>query len=638
MGSSPIDRSSRGFGGVHRLVAERVQDSPHACAVRVAGTGLELTYRQLWDRAGMTAAVLGGHGIGAGGLVAVDLNRGADLIVALLGIVRAGAAYLPLDGHAPADRVTAVLKDSGAQAVFVGRGVERRARPLDTGAATLVLTIPEAAECPCATGAAAVGDGYPDAQVDEESALCVGYTSGSTGLPKGVVVPHRAVRDLVTDAGYGAVTATDRVAQLANPAFDAFTWEVWSALTAGAPLIVLPSVVEVDLERWTELLVSERVSTALLTTSLFHMVAREAPAALGSLRELLVGGEQLDLAATLRVLAAGGPQKLVNIYGPTETTVFATCFVCTEESLVGRARVPVGHPVRRARLFLLDEALRPVAPGEIAELCVGGPSVTSGYLNQPERTEQSYVRFEDGAGFAGTVYRTGDLVRLLPDGSYEVVGRADRQVKLRGFRIELEEVEQTALATGRTDAAFVEKFGESHNARLVGAFLLPPQAAAGSEPASDPARELAEALAERLPGYMLPVRWLPLTEIPYGSTGKTDRSRVKQLLTDFAESSADGRNAEPAEPGACRVDGGDDPVTRRIVETWAELLGVPGATIEDADDFIGLGGNSILATQAAFRLTEQLGTPLDPTDVLLAPSLADLAGRLRTELREADRT
>ncbi|MFJ6793777.1 amino acid adenylation domain-containing protein [Streptomyces sp. NPDC091268] len=620
MGSSPVHTSPRSVGGVHSLVAERVLDSPHACAVREAATGAELTYRQLWDRAGQTAAVLAGHGIGAGGLVAVDLDRGAELIVALLGVVRAGAAYLPIDGHAPADRVTAVLKDSGAQAVIVGRGAERR-RPVDTGADTLVLTVPAAGE---AAGDATAGDatapipdGHPDVRVDEESALCVGYTSGSTGVPKGVVVPHRAVRDLVTDAGHGTVTAEDRVAQLANPAFDAFTWEVWGALTAGAPLVVMPSVVEVDLERWTGLLVSERISTALLTTSLFHMVAREAPAALNTLRELLVGGEQLDLSATLRVLAAGGPERLVNIYGPTETTVFATTFVCTEESLAGRTRIPIGSPVRRARLHLLDDELRPVAPGETAELCVSGPSVTSGYLNQPERTAQSYVRYTGEDGTTGTVYRTGDLVRRLPDGLYEVVGRADRQVKLRGFRIELEEVEQSAVATGRTEAAFVEKIGEGHTARLVGAFLLPREPVAAEE--SDPARRLAEALARQVPSYMLPARWLPLTEIPYGSTGKADRSRIKQLLAEFADVT------EPA--GPVRSQEGDA-VTALVVEVWAELLGIPRGSIGGCDDFIGLGGNSILATQAAFRLTEQLGTPLDPTDVLLAPSLADLAEQL----------
>jgi amino acid adenylation domain-containing protein len=630
MGSWPVHTSPRGVGGVHGLVAERVLHAPDACAVRVAASGAELTYRQLWDRAGQTAAELTGRGIGPGGLVAVDLNRGAELIVALLGVLRAGAAYLPIDGQAPADRVTAVLKDSGAQAVIVGRGAERRPHLLDTDAATSVLTVPEA------TGTAGgSGDACPDVPVDEESALCVGYTSGSTGVPKGVVVPHRAVRDLVTDAGHGAVTAADRVAQIANPAFDAFTWEVWGALTAGAPLIVMPSVVEVDLEGWTGMLVRERISTALLTTSLFHMVAREAPAALGTLRELLVGGEQLDLTATLRVLAAGGPERLVNIYGPTETTVFATSFECTEESLAGRTRVPIGSAVRRARIDLLDAELRPVAPGETGELCVAGPSVTSGYLNQPERTAQSYVRPPGDEGTTGTVYRTGDLGRRLPDGVYEIVGRADRQVKLRGFRIELEEIEQSAVATGRTEAAFVEKIGEGHTARLLGAFLVPREAAGEG---ADPVRSLSEALAEQVPSYMLPARWLPLTEIPYGSTGKADRSRIKRLLADFADSTeatevTDATEAAAVSGAASGTDAAvGDAVTTLITRVWAELLDIPHVSIGGSDDFIALGGNSILATQAAFRLTEQLGTPVGPADVLLAPNIADLAEQLSAGL------
>ncbi|MCY0927960.1 non-ribosomal peptide synthetase [Streptomyces sp. H27-H1] len=629
MGSSPVHTSPLGAGGAHALVAERVRETPHACAVREARTGVELTYRQLWDRAGETAALLASAGIGPGALVALDLERGSELIVALLGAVRAGAAYLPIDGHAPADRVTAVLKDSGARAVIVGRGAERRRRPFEADAATPVLTVPTPGDAPI------IGGSHPDVRVDEESALCVGYTSGSTGVPKGVVVPHRAVRDLVTEAGFGAVTSADRVGQLANPAFDAFTWEVWGALTAGAPLIVLPSVVEVDLETWTGLLVSESVSTALLTTSLFHMVAREAPAALGTLRELLVGGEQLDLSATLRVLDAGGPRRLVNIYGPTETTVFATAFACTAESLSGRSRIPVGSPVRRASVHILDEELRPVDPGQTGELCVGGPSVTSGYLNQPERTGRTYVRHTAADGSTGTVYRTGDLARQLPDGLFEVVGRADRQVKLRGFRIELEEIEQSAVATGRTEAAFVEKVGEGHTARLVGAFLLPRGAVPGEAP--DPAHGLSAALAEQLPPYMLPARWLPLAEIPYGSTGKADRSRIKALLADAQDPAVPAVPAETGAPSGVRPDAeAVDTTAALIAEVWAGLLEVPSASITDSDDFIGLGGNSILATQAAFRLAEQLGVQVDPADVLLAPSLAGLAEQLRAEVPTAE--
>ncbi|MET9323420.1 non-ribosomal peptide synthetase [Streptomyces sp. NPDC003038] len=635
-----------GPGGVHLLVADRAAKTPDACAVREAVGGATLSYRELWDRAGAVTAALVGRGVGPGALVALDLDRGNNLIVALLGVVRAGAAYLPVDGHAPEERVTGILKDAGVRAVIVGSGADRRARPLNVAASTAVLTVPEAlaAAAPDAgaagadtPGGAVPGSDAPVVAVDEESPCYVGYTSGSTGAPKGVVIPHRAIRDLVTDPEHGAITSDDRMGQLANPAFDAFTWEVWGALIAGATLVVMPSVVEIDLERWTSLLADEGISTALLTTSLFHMVAREAPASLQGLRQLLVGGEQMDMAATLAVLAAGPPARLTNIYGPTETTVLATYYDCTPESLAGRTRIPVGHPVRAAELYVVDQDLRPVAPGETGELLVGGPSVATGYLNNPERTARSFLPHRSLAGVDGLRYRTGDLVRLLPGGIYEVVGRADRQVKLRGFRIELEEVELAATATGRTTAAFVEKTGDGHAARLVGAFLADPAHPGGPKAQG---RELADALCAALPSYMLPARWLPLAELPYGSTGKADRSRIRQLLAESAPAAgAEAAGAATATAGAAtagaataedRDTGPRDPVRAAVEQVWIDLLGTP--EIDPAEDFIGLGGNSILATQAAFRIGERLGIALDPTEVLLAASLTDLADRLRDQV------
>ncbi|MCX5195233.1 non-ribosomal peptide synthetase [Streptomyces sp. NBC_00249] len=601
--------AARPAGGIHRLVAERVRLTPDARALREAVGGAELTYRQLWRRAGHLAARLTALGVGPGDLVALELNRSNDLLVALLAVTRAGAAYLPLDSHAPAERIAAVLEDADVRAVLTGTGPSLRERPLHAPASATVLPVP--------TGRGAESDWAEDPHTDEEGPCYVGYTSGSTGTPKGVVVPHRAILDLVTEPAHGEITAADRVGQLANPAFDAFTWEVWGALTAGATLVVLPSVVELDLERWTALLATEGITTALLTTSLFHMVAREAPGSLAPLRQLLVGGEAMDLAATLAVLAAGGPGRLTNIYGPTETTVLATFFDCTDESLAGRTRIPIGRPVRAAELYVVGPDLTPVAPGETGELLVAGPSVTSGYLRRPERTAESFLPYGDGLR-----YRTGDLVRQLPDGLYEILGRVDRQVKLRGFRIELEEVEHAATATGRTTAAFVEKTGEGHTALLVGAFLADPAHPGGAEAQG---RELAEALARTLPSYMLPARWLPLAELPYGSTGKADRARIRALLAQAGEETGeqDGQAGQAAADALRPA----DPLEARIAEVWAELLGV--RDISSADDFIGLGGNSILATQTAFRLTERLGTELTPTDVLLATDLADLADRLR---------
>ncbi|MEV3987622.1 non-ribosomal peptide synthetase [Streptomyces sp. NPDC049837] len=619
--SSPPAMRHPGTAGVHHLVAAHVAQHPHSRAVHDPGAGTSLTYQELWDRAGSTAATLAELGVGHGDLVAVDLDRSADLVVALLGIARAGAAYLPLDGHAPPDRVAAVLADAAVRAVVVGAADARRSRPLDVAPATPVLTVPRTAARP--------GTPVPHAAVDGDAPFYVAYTSGSTGTPKGVVVPHRAVRRLVTGATYCTIGPDDRVGHAANPAFDATTFEIWGALTAGATLVVLPSVVELPLDRWVELIRAEGITTLFLTTSLFHMVAREAPAALGSLRTLVVGGEQLELSAVRRVLAEAPPGRLVNGYGPTETTVFATYFDCTEESLAGRDRVPIGYALQQTELHVLDARLRPVAPGSTGELCVGGPGVATGYLGQPERTAASFVPYPPEGPDRSLVYRTGDLVRRLPDGALELVGRADRQVKLRGFRIELEEIERAAMATGLTDAAFVEKTGEGPDARLVGAFLAPGGGAAGGGSAGggapgpgtpgDAAARLTSALSATLPSYMLPAQWLVLDTLPIGPTGKADRRAVQRLVESLPAGGAEGRAA------ASGAD--DDAVTDRIARVWSELLNAP--SVGPADDFLTLGGNSILATQASFRISEAFGVEIGPTDVLLAASLAELADTVR---------
>ncbi|MER7399818.1 non-ribosomal peptide synthetase [Streptomyces sp. NPDC000151] len=600
-----------GTRGVHHIVAERVGERPDACAVRDARNGASLTYRQLWERAGRLAHTLATHGVAPGEPVAVDLERGTALIVALLGIARAGAAYLPLDAQAPTDRVATVLADAGVRTVLVD--------PEDGGragrTAGLAAVRQVAVDRPAPDQQFDVPDA-PDVPVDGDSPLYVGYTSGSTGTPKGVVVPHRAVRRLVTDATFCTIAPGDRVGQAANPAFDATTFEVWGALTAGATLVVLPTVVDLAMDRWAALLQNEDITTLFLTTSLFHLVARTRPGALHTLRNLVVGGEQLDLAAVRAVLAAGPPGRLVNGYGPTEATVFATSFDCTDASLAGRDRIPIGRAIQQTTLHLLDEKLRPVAPGQPGELCIGGPGVAKGYLGQPERTARSFVP-EPGTGTP--MYRTGDLVRELPDGELELVGRADRQVKLRGYRIELEEIERAAVATGLAEAAFVTKVGEGPAARLAGAFL-PTAAARGGT------GELAAALARALPAYMLPGSWTPLESLPLHSTGKADRGRIEAAIEAAAESAAEAvhRQQQPAGPSVPPL---GDPVADALARIWAEVLGTPAAAPDQ--DFLSLGGNSLLATQAAARIREVLAADIEPYDILLAAGIGELAGRVR---------
>jgi amino acid adenylation domain-containing protein len=557
---------------VPELVRVWVDQLPSADAVVDPVSGESLTYQQLWHLSGGLAAELAELGVTRGEIVAVRGGRSAGTVVAMLGIARAGAAYLPLDAHAPVERLSALLEEAGTRFV-VGDGAElpnvRR------------VVVQE-------------GQTFRDTKIGQDDPFYVNYTSGSTGRPKGVVVPHRAVVRLVSNPVFCTIEPGDRVANQSNPAFDATTFELWNTLTSGGTVVVLPAITELRIDDWLALVRDSGISTMFLTTSLFHLVARERPAALRALKTVIAGGEQMDLAATRRVLESGPPARLVNGYGPTETTTFAAYYDCTLESLAGLDRVPVGFPLQDTTLHLVE-----------GELCIGGPGVALGYLHRPELTAE---RFVPDPVSGNLMYRTGDLARELPNGALELLGRRDRQVKLRGFRIELEEIEQAILATGLVDSAFVEKVGEGPAASLVG-FVLPRSTVDGAV--------LGDALRAKLPAYMVPARWHVLAELPYGPTGKVDRARL------LAEISAD------SVVSGCNEVAPSD-VTEHVGLIWQEVLGVPGA--DPADNFIDSGGNSILAIQLASRLRERLAIDLGPTDILLADSLAELAERVRDEV------
>lgn len=543
---------------VHGLVEQWVDRTPDAVAVTDPSTGVSLSYAELWDRSGAIAA-----GCRPGDIVAVRLPRSVDLVVTLLGILRAGAAYLPLDAQAPQSRVETILADSGAVAL----------RP---------------AELP-------VGPAVP---VSGEEPCYVMYTSGSTGTPKGVVVPHRAVARLVTRSHHCVIAPGDRCAHASNPAFDASTFEIWGALAAGATVVITPSVLELTIDEWALSVREQRLDTMFLTTSLFHLVARTRPDAFGSLANLVVGGEQLSLDAVRAVLDAGGPGRLVNGYGPTEATTFAAYFDCTPSSLAGLSRVPVGFPLPDTTLAVLDDTLRPVPPGSTGELCIGGPGVALGYLGRPS------VSFADDPLTGSRLYRTGDLARQLRTGAMELLGRLDRQVKLRGFRIELEEIERAVLDCAPCDEAVVEKIGDGPTAFL----------AAFVSPTDVDVEALAARLATRLPAYMLPARWFMLDELPFGPTGKLDRTQLRAMATPQLDAEPKAAEDDPPGPG------------HALREIWRDVLGVPAVHL--SDNFLDLGGNSLLAVQVATRIRHRLNVRVEPADVLLADSCAELSRRL----------
>lgn len=577
------------------LVAHWVREQPDSLAVQEPLGGMAYTYSELWERAGHLAASLAAAGVPRGGIVAVDLPRCAELVVAFLGIVRAGASYLPLDVQAPEARVAAIVQEAGVAAVVCppdGTRVSELGLPL--------VSVPHDAT----DGGPGDAPAVPQESAWGEDTIYVTYTSGSTGRPKGVVIPHRAVVRLVTSPNYCVIDPGDRVANTCNPAFDVTTSEIWGALCSGAVVIPFPQVAGSDLSEWLALLTKEDITTMFLTTSLFHTVAWEQPDAFASLRNLVVGGEQLDLAAARQVLAAGAPARLVNGYGPTEGTSFATYFVCTEQSLDGLLRVPIGSALQQTSLHVLDDELRPVPSGQVGELCLGGPGVATGYLHRPELTAERFVT-EPESGIR--VYRTGDLVRELPSGALEMTGRRDRQVKLRGFRIELEEIERAVVATGLVDAAFVEKVGDDAAARLV-AFVLPAHGQA--LPASVP----SDALAGHLPAYMVPSNWIMLDTLPLGPTGKADRAAMIASL------------AHRDRPRATGEAHADQPMFKQLSEILEAVLDM--SDFSPGDRFQEIGGNSVLALRVAHRLKEELNLPVQPSQVLRAASLGELSDRL----------
>jgi amino acid adenylation domain-containing protein len=545
------------------------------------------------------AAELRRRGAGRGTIVGVDLDRSVGLVVTLLGIVRAGAAYLPLDDQAPPERVAAILEEAGADLVIVSSDAAA-ARP-DGRLPAHVQRLAEPRGLPNADD-----DMYQGPESAPDDPAYVAYTSGSTGRPKGVVVPHRAVLRLVDEPLFCTLAVGERVANASNPTFDATTFEVWNTLTAGATIVVFPSVSDLTIERWAELVRSESIDTMFVTTSLFHMVARERPDAFRELHTVIAGGEQMDLAATRRVLAAGPPKRLVNGYGPTETTTFAAYYDCTDASLADRDAIPIGYALQNTRLHVFDEDLRPVPPGEPGELYVGGPGVALGYLHRPDLTSLRFVP-EPGQPPGTVMYRTGDLVERGPDGELTLLGRRDRQVKLRGFRIELEEIERAVLATGRAAGVIAEKIGDGPSAYLV-AFVEAP-AKFGD---ADLSTLIVTDLTTRLPSYMIPTRWLILPDFPIGPTGKVDRAGLLSRIS-----------AVSAKEVAII---GDDGLTSAVRAIWSAVLDTP--FFEPTDDFIAAGGNSILAMQVASRISEQLNVPVDPADVLLASSFEEFAAQV----------
>ncbi|MEV0537295.1 amino acid adenylation domain-containing protein, partial [Kitasatospora sp. NPDC050463] len=576
---------------VHELFAAQAARTPDAVAL--TSGELTLTYAELDERANRIAHHLIALGAGPERIVGLSLERGPDLIPALLGILKSGAAYLPLDPANPADRLAYMLADAKAELLVTHSALDELEF---TGTRVLVDTHQDEIAAHPATA--------PVTGVRPDNLIYVIYTSGSTGLPKGVSLTHTNVARLFTATrGQVGFTEGDVWALFHSYAFDVSVFEMWGALLHGGRLVVVPSAVARTPQDMADLLVREQVSMLCQTPSAFRSLAATVidDAVQGlALRTVIFAGERLDVPELADWTARFGwtNPTLVNMYGPTETSVYATFHQVAAAELTGPRRSVIGHHLTDLTIHLLDRAGRPVPIGIPGELHVGGPGVARGYLDRPELTAERFI--PNPYGPAGSrLYATGDLARFLPDGSIDYLGRIDNQIKLRGYRIELGEIEAALSGHPGVRQAVVTVRDEA----LV-AYVVPTDDSADTT-------ALRAHLAGMLPEYMVPAAFVTIDAIPLNSSGKTDRRALP--APDLGAFTTGGYIAPRT------------PLEERLAAIWANVLGLPQVGVEDS--FFDLGGDSIRAVRLVGAMREA-GYDVSIRDVFEQRTIAAVATAL----------
>ncbi|MFG3607580.1 amino acid adenylation domain-containing protein, partial [Streptomyces sp. NPDC047928] len=622
------DASARGIAPatLPELFEARVDRTPDAVALLHGDT--RIGYAELDARANRLANRLRARGTRPGDRVGVCLERGPELIVALLGILKAGAAYVPLDPAYPAARRAFMAEDSGMTLLVTDSALAPDAPDVpallvDTDRALIDAQDPGRVASP----------------LTPDSVAYVIYTSGSTGTPKGTLTPHRAIDRVVRETPYIRLTEGDVVAQLASVSFDAATFEIWGALLNGATLAVAPPGV-LDTPDLGAFLTSHGVTALWLTAGLFHEVVDTDPGVLAGLRYLIAGGDALSVTHCRTVLERLPGLTLVNGYGPTETTTFAAAGPVRAEHLTGDG-VPIGRAIADTRLYVLDGRLRPVARGVVGELYIGGDGVAQGYAGRPGLTAERFVADPFGAPGA-RMYRSGDLVRVRADGLLEFHGRGDDQVKIRGFRVEPGEIE-TALSAhpGVARAVVVARPGRGGRKQLV-AYVVPrradtapdsataPDGAAPDDATAPDATALRAFLSAALPSHMVPALFTVLDALPLTPNGKVDRKALpapgeRSTSAGTGQDTGTASGTAPAD-GAPAVPAAPTSLAAELAAIWADVLGV--AHVGPDDNFFDLGGDSILSIQVVSR-ARRAGITLTSQDIFVRQTVAGLAAALQ---------
>jgi amino acid adenylation domain-containing protein len=580
---------------IHELFESQVERTPGAVAVRYENQSL--TYAELNRKANQLAHYLREQGVTAGQLIPILMPRSLQMLIGQLAVLKTGAAYVPIDPEFPLQRQAFMLRDCAARWALVAQ---------EPGAA---LEPQRLHWIDCTAAGEEIGQAAEEnlgVRLEAPAVAYVMYTSGSTGEPKGVMVPHHAVNRLVINNGYTQIEPSDCIAHGSNPAFDASTFEIWGALLNGARVAVIPHAVVLDAQSFAQTLQRQRVTVLWLTAGLFTQSVQSLSAVFGQLRYLLVGGDVVNPEAVREVLRGSPPRHLLNGYGPTEGTTFSATYEIETVNEDGGS-IPIGRPIANTRIYILDARLNPVPIGVPGELYIAGAGVALGYLKRPELTEERFVRDPFSGDAQGRMYKTGDLGRWRADGNIEYLGRNDHQVKIRGFRIELGEIEAQLLGHEQIQEAVVIARAQPDvpgEKRLV-AYVVAVKAAGTSEAVS--VERLREYLKAVLPDYMVPSAFVLLESLPLTANGKLDR---KALPAPAGESF--GQRGYEAPQGE---------MESMLAQMWQELLQLE--RVGRHDNFFELGGHSLLAVESVHRL-RHIGINVHLEQLFKSPTVASL--------------
>lgn len=562
-----------------------------------------LTAGELRARAGRVAHALRRHGIRPGDLVAVRLERSAEAIVGLLGVILAGGAHVAIDTDDPIERVRYMLDDCQPRALLTRKD---QFHELGDVPGTEVLTLEEAEQ---AQPNDPEGPPDPAAALADEPAVAI-YTSGSTGRPKASLISHRAITSrLASLQGTHPLTEDDRIVHHTAYSFDMFLIEVYWPLLNGSTVVLAKPGRQRDGEYLAKLIRRHSVTTLYCVVSLLELflVTQPAEARFPTVRRVLTGGEPLS-PALVRTFHGPFDATLTNLYGPSECTIYCTAWSCPPDPDL--QTVLIGSAIEETTLWILDEEGRPVADGTPGELYIGGEGVALGYLNRPNLTRERFLPDHLGNS-GGRLYRSGDLVRNLPGRGLEFLGRIDQQVKVRGFRIELGEIEVTTQRSPLVRQAAVATHGSGNEAQIV-AFVVP-QDDAPEDPAEF-ARQLRDELKTSLPTYMVPAAVSLVAELPLTKNGKLDR----QSLAKRAASVAPATTAQKAPPKAA--------LEGVVAAAWCAVLDVP--SVGRDDNFFDIGGTSLKVIRVVRELEAELGIELPVQLLFHQPTLSGFASEL----------